>query len=356
MNVRRFFIRAYPHADHPRYFQWQAASIVLFVSDEDKERAERTALEELSKRQWVPERVIRRDTLIKERVQAKGGDVWTAYQQAEAGQLFWLERLEAPAMSTKEKPLHMAPPRLSEQFMDRVIGVAGGRRLAEGEAAGFKEKNADYFLDDMVLELKDLQEEGLQSSPIRQEKLARLFSKYPADGLVRQLDPFTLSQRDFERYLDIVGVPIQKRIQAASKQIKATTQRLAPQTFKGAVILMNTGYSTIPHDFLEYLAFRYSRKDSKSISEVVVISSWVLTNGFDWEIRFAFSPQESATASIQKLKQSFWKNIDDLMSKWGSGGFVAGENVQKAMAPVSFEKDEEVFTFGVPRLDSSMTR
>lgn len=178
MNVHRFILRAYPSVDHPRYFQWQVATIVLFVSDEDKERPEQTALLELSNRKWIPERFIRRDILIEERVRAEGGDVWSAYQKACAGEVFWLETFDAPPMSTKDKPLYLAPPRLSEQFVDRVVETAGGRRLTTVEAAEFKAKNADYILDDFVMELKDLQEEGLEASPIRQQKIAKLFRTY----------------------------------------------------------------------------------------------------------------------------------------------------------------------------------
>lgn len=181
-------------------------------------------------------------------------------------------------------------------------------------------------------------------------------SNYPTDGSAQRLDPFQLDESDFRTYLDIVGVPIQKRIQAASKQIKATIERLAPQNLRGAVILMNTGYSTIPHDFLEHLASRYSKKDSRSISEVVVISSWTITNGFDWEIRFAFSPNEPTTNCVQKLKRAFWSSIEELMSKWGHDGFVAQTNVQKPMAPVSFSSEGRIFTFGIPSVDSSIKK
>lgn len=275
MHVQRFIIRAYPSKDHPEYFSWQAATIVLFVGENDKEGAQRMALDELAKRNWAPEKFIARDTLIEERVRREGGRVWEAYQQAQAGKIFWLESLEAIPFSTKQNPTRLTTPRLSEQFIDRVIVNAGGRRLTADEAAGFKQKNADYILDDFVIELKDLQEEGLEVAT-RQEKIAELFAEYPTAGYVQKLDPFRLSETDFDQYCDIVGAPIQKRIHAASKQIRATIERLKPKRYRGAVIILNTGYSTIPHAFLEQLAARCAAKESESIAQVVTVSSWTV--------------------------------------------------------------------------------
>lgn len=348
MHVQRFIVRAYPTKDHPEYFSWQAATIVLFVGEDDKERAQRTALEELAKRNWAPEKFIARDTLIEERVHHEGGKVWEAYQQAQAGEIFWRESLEAIPFSTKQNPARLTTPRLSEQFIDRVIENAGGRRLTTEEAAGFREKNADYLLDNYVIELKDLQEEGLEVTT-RQEKIAELFAEYPTAGYVQKLDPFRLSETDFDRYCDIVGAPIQKRIHAASKQIRATTERLKPKCYRGTVIILNTGYSTVPHTFLEQLAARYAAKESESIAQVVTVSSWTMTDGFNSEVHFAFSPHESEDKSIDKLKQAFWSAIDALMSEWGRRGFTAAPYDQRPMMPVSFTHEGQVFTFGVPQ-------
>lgn len=129
MSVQRFIFRAYPSEDHPRYYPWQAATIAIFIGDNNNERALRAALNELAGRNWTPERVVLRDTLKKDRVRQEGGAVWQAFTQAEGGETFWLENLESLPMTTKENGQHLAAPRLSEEFMDRVVSEAGGRQL-----------------------------------------------------------------------------------------------------------------------------------------------------------------------------------------------------------------------------------
>jgi len=251
-------------------------------------------------------------------------------------------------------------PRLGRDSTYRVVQIggatsidAGGHRLTKEEAAEFKEKNADYIFREFVLELKILQEEGLSVST-RQSKIASLFASYPSAGPVHQLDPFSLTEEDFEEYLDIVGVPLKKRIQSASKQVKKTIERLGKDKYKGGVILLNTGYTTIPHDFLEYLGDRYASKDTSWISEVITISCWTMTNGFDSSINFSFSPHEPENETIGLLKESFWNNINSVMNEWASGGFMPPQEKQEPMEPVSFQENGKVFTFGVPRLESSM--
>lgn len=355
MHVQRFVIRAYPQDDHPKYYPWQAASIVLFVGESNRYKAEQLALDELSKRKWIPEKFLIRDTLIEDLVTAEGGEVRDAYKRAQKGEIFWLEDLEEIPFSTKQEISPMFGPRLSEEFVDKVIHDAGGHRLTTEEAGNFKEKNADYILEEFVVELKDLQEEGLGVAT-RQIKIANIFSKYPTEGPVQKIDPFNLSENDFREYLEIVGVPIKRRLRSALKQIKKTIERLSKEKYKGAIILLNTGYSTIPPDFLSFLGKKYTKKDTSSILEIITVSCWTITNGFDTWVNFDFSPHEPENKTIIKLKESFWKNIDILMTEWARNGFPTPQQFQQPMKPVSFRKNERVFTFGVPKIESTLKK
>ncbi|HEA68175.1 MAG TPA: hypothetical protein ENI07_15340 [Desulfobacterales bacterium] len=355
MDVQRFIIRAFPSEKHARYNPWQAATVVMLIGENDKEKSQRIALFELSKRNWVPEKFIRRDTMIEDLVREEGGDLWEAYQKAQKGKIFWLEDSEEIPFSTKDKPIFISAPRLTEEFIDRVVEGAGGHRLTKAEAAEYKKKNADYILDDFVIELKDLQQEGLAVST-RQKKIAELFSKYPSEGPVQQLDPFILSDFDFKKYMDIVGTPVKKRILTANKQIKTTIKQMGLNEHKGIVILLNTGYSSIPHKFLKYLGKRYASKDTSSVTDVVLISSWTITNGFDSVVNFAFSPHKPDDGSLGKLYESFWQNINELMNEWAKTGFMPQKNQQDPMKPVSFEHENQVYTFSVPKIESSIPK
>jgi len=64
---------------------------------------------------------------------------------------------------------------LTEEIVDEIIDNAGGRR-AHSDQAQKKTKNADYILGDTVIELKIMEDEGLDKAP-RQAKLATLFAR-----------------------------------------------------------------------------------------------------------------------------------------------------------------------------------
>lgn len=355
MDVHRFIIKAYPTKDHPEFHVWQKATLLLFIGNTDPFVAEQEALEELKRRCWVPEAFEYRDTLIRAAVQEQGGEIWDAYVQAEQGSIFWLEDLESLPMCKKDEALWGTGPKLTELFVDTLIEDSGGHRLTAEEAGEFREKNADYVLGSYVLELKQFENEGL-AVETRQRKIGELFQRYLGDGHVRKIDPYTLSDKDFEEYWEIVGVPIQKRVKAASKQVKTSIARLGPEKYEGGVILLNTGYLTVPHDFLVAMAERYASKDTSSIKHVIVISSWTITNGFDTVVNYGFHPHEPTSSDLKKLRDVFWATVERLMTQLITGELDPESGMQQVMSPTYFNHKGEVFTFGVPQLESSLKR
>lgn len=327
----------------------------MFVANPDSYAAVQNALDELNHRCWVPEAIEHRDILVREAARKEGGEFWEAYLQAEQGNLFWLEDLENLPMCEKSVELWGTGPRLTETFVDNLIQNSGGHRLTAAEAGEFREKNADYVLSKYVLELKHFENEGL-AVETRQKKIGELFQRYFAEGPVRKIDPYNLSDRDFEEYWEIIGVPIQKRIKAASKQVKATIARLGQEQYEGGVILLNTGYLTVPHDFFVAMAERYASKDTSSIRHIIVISSWTITNGFDTVVNYAFHPHETACSYLEKLRDVFWATIENLMTQMITGELNPESGMQQPMSPTYFNHEGEVFTFGVPQLKSSLKR
>lgn len=353
MKVHRFILKAYPSEGHPKYYQWQKATLILFISDSDPYKAEEKVLYELVERGWVPELFELRDTLIRDAVHEQGGEVWEAYLQAEKQGIFWMESLDSLPICKKGDVLWGTGPKLTEAFVDNLIEESGGHRLTSEEAGGFLEKNADYVLGKYVLELKHFENEGL-SVESRQKKLGELFKRYLSNGPAHQIDPYRLSDEDFEKYWEIVGVPVQRRIKAASKQVKATISRLGQDEYEGGVILLNTGYLTVPHDFLVAMAERYAAKDTSTIKKVVVISSWTITNGFDTVVNYAFHPHEPACTEILNLKGRFWLMIEKLMTQMLTGEIDPESGFQEPMSPTYFNHEGEMFTFGIPQLESSL--
>lgn len=355
LNVHRFVIRAYPSPSHPKFHEWQKASLILFVADSDPHHAERKALSELEKRCWVPESFELRDTLIEDAVRTEGGEVWDAYLEAQKKGLFWLEELDSLPMCRKGETLWGSGPRLRESFVDDLISSSGGHRVTDEEAGGFIEKNADYVLGNYVLELKQFENEGLEV-PTRQQKIAEIFERYMSEGPVHQLDPCKLSERDAQEYWEIVGTPIQKRIKAASKQVKSTINRLGVGEYQGGVILLNTGYLSVPHDFMVAMAERYAAKDTSVISKVIVISSWTITNGFDTVVNYGFHPHGPGCPELTKLKDTFWSAVTALMTRMIKGQLDPDMGLQEPMSPTHFRKGGKAFTFGVPQLESTLKK
>lgn len=353
MKVHRFILKVYPLKGHPEYHEWQRATLVLFVADPDPYAAEQKALNELKHRGWVPESFEHRDTLIREAVREQGGDVWDAYLEAEQHGFFWLENLDSVPMCKKDDAPWGTGPLLTEKFVDTLISDCGGHRLTPEEAGQFQDKNADYILGNHVLELKQFENEGL-AVETRQRKIAGLFQRYVTDdGPVRKIDPYKLSERDFEAYCEIVGVPIQRRVKAASKQVKTTMAHMGPERYDGGVILLNTGYLTIPHDFMVAMAERYASKDTSAIKHVVVISSWTITNGFDTVVNYGFYPNEPNCPDLGKLEVVFWDTVQKLMMQMINGELDTKSGMQQPMLPKHFYHKGEVFNFGIPQIESS---
>ncbi|OZY86039.1 hypothetical protein CBP51_03135 [Cellvibrio mixtus] len=355
MKIFRFVISAYPSPKHIEFHDWQKATLVIFVAEYYPAPAESKALTLVSERNWLAESFLLKDVLIKDAVQAEGGAVWDAYLKAEREGFFWMESLDALPMTPKKKDVWGTGPQLNEQFIDLLISKAGGRRVTKEEAGNFEEKNADYILGKYVLELKQFEQEGLTVAT-RQQKIAEIFDAYSSNDLTQKIDPYRLSDDDFQKYWDVIGVPIQKRIKDASKQVKSTISRLGQDEFEGGVILLNTGYLTVPHDFLVAMAERYAKKDTSSISKVIVISSWTITNGFDTVVNYGFHPHDSECPNLLKLHEVFWSTVENLMTQMITGELDVSNGMQKPMSPVHFIHEGTAYTFGVPEIESSLKR
>lgn len=354
MDIYRFVIRAYPDSTHAHFHEWQKATLVLFISESEPCSAEQKSLLELEKRKWVPESYELKDILIEERIREEGGNILDAYLEAKNTGIYWLESLDDLAMIRKEEKVWGTGPKLNESFVDQLIISSGGHRVTREEAGNFKEKNADYILGSFVLELKQFEQEGLEVST-RQEKIAKIINRYTLNAPAQQIDPLQLNENDFREYWEVVGIPVQKRIKAASKQVKSTINRL-DGNHTGGVILLNTGYLSIPHDFLISMAERYASKDTSSISEVVVISSWTVTNGFDTVVNYAFHPHEPSNLDLIKLRDTFWETVNRMMTQMVTGELDISTGMQEPMSPTHFKVDDKAFTFGVPEIESSLCR
>ncbi|MGV3772104.1 MAG: hypothetical protein ACO1QB_04325 [Verrucomicrobiales bacterium] len=351
-KVQRFVVKAFPKEDHPKYYPWQTATLCVFIGEDRREKSVELAKAFLGKQGWNVCEFLDKATLIESRVREAGEEIWKAYQQAKNGEPFLREELDQ--LSPAHKDGGIAPqraPRMTEAFIDHVISRAGGRRITASEADPQKTRNADYFLDDYVLELKTLEEEGL-SKDSRQEKLANLLAGVKPDVETIPINPTGLGREEFRAFLDIVGGPIKTAVRSASDQIKKTKSHLQNESLKGGVIFVNSGYGSLPPTIFEQCVERFVTKDTKQIELVVCISTWFLTNGFDSSMNFKFSPEESVHPTIVKFQKAFWACVEEWMTEFGRGGFQVTGEFQNALHPITFEKAGKLFSALPPSLPS----
>src|SRR6476646_10256274 len=99
---------------------------------------------------------------------------------------------------------------VSEADFDGVVQTAGGSRITS-------EGSADYRLNEAVIELKLIQEEGFEKSS-RQAKIAALFRAQQPKAPVVVLDPDTLDAAQSRDYYNIVAGPIKTHVKTAARQ------------------------------------------------------------------------------------------------------------------------------------------
>ena len=122
--------------------------------------------------------------------------------------------------------------KLNEEDFDGIVQRSGGKRLSNDESRE-KNPNADYLLGDAIIELKFVEEEGLEKQE-RQQKIATLFNKYCPNKPVMVIDPKLLGKVGRKEYYEIMSTPIKKRIRKAaivSLRLKGLIKQLPGNMF-----------------------------------------------------------------------------------------------------------------------------
>lgn len=159
MPVQRVIYYAKPTNRHADLREWETAIIVMLLNAVGRKEGLEQARAYLLEKNWQPIRLLEPTPINEGRAAALGGEFWEAYLHAKGKELFC--QIFMDTFLPGHKRYGILSPQLNEQFMDRVVQEAGGRRLA-GYDLGCDRRNADYLSDDWVFELKQPQEEGLE--------------------------------------------------------------------------------------------------------------------------------------------------------------------------------------------------
>jgi hypothetical protein len=334
-------------ASHPEYFEWQTAEIYFFIRGSEMPQAEPLVREELARRQWAFLKYLARRRLDVEQARNKGGEVWDAHLHAQEDGLF-VKVVPEQFGAGKNGPPLIRPARISESFMTDVIIDAGGRRVIEDNSPQTS-LNADYLLGDFIFELKDLQEEA-QEKEEHQAKIAALFAPYSQGLTAVSVDPSLLSKADLWRYLEILGGPLQRHVKKASKQVKATRTLLDRPDLRGGLILLNTGFSSYPHDLFAEQVERYAKKDSSQFEAVISITIWMETNGFDSYVFYRFSPADQGPPEVMAIRQAFDNRFRQMMTDLMRGLLPGDVEQMLPRRPIAFSVSGIDFNWEPPRI------
>ncbi len=159
-----------------------------------------------------------------------------------------------------------------------MVEEAGGIRLHPDHHKQAVQ-GADYRLGSALIELKILDEEGMDK-PERRAKLAELFRRHEPERPLIVVARERLSETDRARFDRIVETPIKTAVSKAKNQLRQS--RLdAPDADRSVLMVVNNGYATLDHEALKALVAHRVRNDTSEIDAVVVAGIYYHGDGFD---------------------------------------------------------------------------
>jgi hypothetical protein len=242
---------------------------------------------------------------------------------------------------------------LIESDFDGIIAAAGGKR-AHIDADRRKLPGADYLLNEAVLELKLLDEEGLSKST-RQAKLATLFRNDEVNRPVIVLDRNRLSTRAQQEYDRILEGPIKTAIQKAKEQLKRSRAENPAETCS-ILVVINNGYTALDHDALKLLVARRIRQDTSAIDGVIVAGCYFYGDGFDYCLLppFEYVPINLANpfSSFDQLRRA-WNEWAERFATAMVQGRLEGDLTKGPQIDKQFDYEGVTFILPAPSMGQS---
>jgi len=198
--------------------------------------------------------------------------------------------------------------KLAESDFDSIVFDAGGKRFApEVTEDGYF---ADYILNEAILELKLIGEEGILKEN-RKRKIADIFRENQPNKPTVVLDPTLLSTNESRKYYSLIKQPIQTAVKKASKQLIDTEKRL-DSSFTKVLIIMNDGYSALDNNEFVKVVSTSVRNDTSNIDYIIVGGIYFYSDGYD---SYFFPKFESIPININHKFPSFQK-LHDSWKSW----------------------------------------
>lgn len=245
---------------------------------------------------------------------------------------------------------HFSVRPLTEDDIDSVIRDAGGDR-AHANTDRRDRSNADYLLDEAIIELKALDDEGFEK-PERQVKLAALFRQHQKTRPVIVLSRESLPEQEQRDYDRILEGPIKGAVSSARKQLK---QSRAELNEAGVTVLfvINNGYTALDHDALLEIVAHRTRNDTSEIDGVVVAGCYFYSDTFDsfflWPIDYIPINVGRPFRSFEKLRKA-WNAYAGKFMTAALRGKLEANSTKGPVVDTQFDVDGVTYVKPAPRM------
>lgn len=222
-------------------------------------------------------------------------------------------------------------PRFSETDFELMINDLGGSKIKEVDI-----KTPDFLLDNIILELKDIQNESLYNVD-RQNSIAEIFNN--SAGYAINLDPSLNLGEATIQYHSLIANKLKNHFKKASKQIKAYKQ--VNEIHGAGIIILNTGMYSLPHGLFKKMVTDILDRNTDTIEFAFVFSQQMQTNGWNMYANFPNDWVGNVPNRIMKLQE----HVGTLVNKKMSEMMVFSNNQQsiESLCPISFERNNKVF-------------
>ncbi|MBL4763443.1 MAG: hypothetical protein JKY93_12195 [Gammaproteobacteria bacterium] len=241
---------------------------------------------------------------------------------------------------------------LDEDELDEVI-ISGGGKRAHPDHDSRKLAGADYIFENVVIELKTLNEERLLK-PATQKKLAALFVQELPERPVQVIDREILSEDGQNKYDQILQNPIKADVRKAKKQLEQTRAE-HPDTTLSILWFHNNGYAALSHEELITLALRRVRNDTSKIDGIIVSGVYYTSDSFESEVVWPISYHPIHLGNFQQFKQikSGWNSLaEETMTGMVTGSLSQRKSEKNPFSDIVFDVDNITYVKPSPILSA----
>ncbi len=270
---------------------------------------------------------IKIDLLIRDKCKGQGGEFWDAYCDAENKGFSFTDFSD-----NGNSNMHFYRfPRISEKDFEHIINRIGGNKILETQ-----KRTPDFKVKNILLELKDLQEESLENKQ-RQVSISKLFENI--DEYAINIDPSLDFGELTSSYHRLIKNTIKNHFKSASGQIKQYNKN---NDFKSAgIVLFNTGLYSLPHELFKKMVTDILNNETKTIEFALIFSQRMQTNGWDMYAVFASEWVGNQPIELDRLKSELDKLVNKRMTEMMQKN--DSSNIIESQKPISFEIDNKVF-------------